>query len=163
MQPLEAARLFTSALSSQGNLSESQFRQVKNIDHSLKVANDLLADLGEIARIESGNITAHYTTFSVNDLFEDLAQEFSASAKEYQVEFRVISCKIIISRQIIENLSTYYGGNMQKQDILNILYDWSFWDKDFEQGYERPELLACYEHLAQSTHVMTVVGPRRAG
>jgi len=110
MQPLEAARLFTSALSSQGNLSESQFRQVKNIDHSLKVANDLLSDLGEIARIESGNITAHYTTFSINDLFKDLAQEFSASAKEYDVEFRVAYCKAWITsdrnllRRILQNL-----------------------------------------------------------
>ncbi|MFT5296371.1 MAG: Na+/proline symporter/signal transduction histidine kinase/CheY-like chemotaxis protein [Colwellia sp.] len=110
MQPLEAARLFTSALSSQGNLSESQFRQVKNIDHSLKVANDLLADLGEIARIESGNITAHYTTFSINDLFKDLAQEFSASAEVYDVEFRVVSCKAWITsdrnllRRILQNL-----------------------------------------------------------
>jgi Na+/proline symporter/signal transduction histidine kinase/CheY-like chemotaxis protein len=110
MQPLEAARLFTSALSSQGNLSESQFRQVKNIDHSLKVANDLLSDLGEIARIESGNITAHYTTFSINDLFKDLAQEFSASAKEYDVEFRVVYCKAWITsdrnllRRILQNL-----------------------------------------------------------
>jgi len=110
MQPLEAARLFTSALSSQGNLSESQFRQVKNIDHSLKVANDLLADLGEIARIESGNITAHYTTFSISDLFTDLAQEFSASAEEYDVEFRVVYCKAWITsdrnllRRILQNL-----------------------------------------------------------
>ncbi|NQZ88750.1 MAG: PAS-domain containing protein [Colwellia sp.] len=110
MQPLEAARLFTSALSSQGNLSESQLRQVKNIDHSLKVANDLLADLGEIARIESGNITAHYTTFSINDLFTDLAQEFSASAEEYDVEFRVVYCKAWITsdrnllRRILQNL-----------------------------------------------------------
>ena len=110
MQPLEAARLFTSALSSQGNLSESQFRQVKNIDHSLKVANDLLSDLGEIARIESGNITAHYTTFSINDLFKDLAQEFSASAEEYDVEFRVVYCKAWITsdrnllRRILQNL-----------------------------------------------------------
>jgi Na+/proline symporter/signal transduction histidine kinase/CheY-like chemotaxis protein len=110
MQPLEAARLFTSALSSQGNLNESQFRQVKNIDHSLKVANDLLADLGEIARIESGNIKAHFKTFSVNDLFKDLAQEFSASATEYQVEFRVVSCSAWINsdrnllRRILQNL-----------------------------------------------------------
>ena len=110
MQPLEAARLFTSALSSQGNLSESQFRQVKNIDHSLKVANDLLADLGEIARIESGNITPYYTTFSINDLFKDLAQEFSASAEEYDVEFRVAYCKAWITsdrnllRRILQNL-----------------------------------------------------------
>jgi Na+/proline symporter/signal transduction histidine kinase/CheY-like chemotaxis protein len=110
MQPLEAARLFTSALSSQGSLSDSQLRQVKNIDHSLKVANDLLSDLGEIARIESGNITAHYTIFSVNDLFKDLAQEFSASAAEYHVEFRVVSCKAWITsdrnllRRILQNL-----------------------------------------------------------
>jgi Na+/proline symporter/signal transduction histidine kinase len=110
MQPLEAARLFTSALSSQGNLSESQCRQVKNIDHSLKVANDLLADLSEIARIESGNITPHYTTFSINDLFKDLAQEFSASAEEYDVEFRVAYCKAWITsdrnllRRILQNL-----------------------------------------------------------
>jgi len=110
MQPLEAARLFTSALSSQGNLSESQFRQVKNIDHSLKIANDLLSDLGEIARIESGNITAQYTTFSVNELFKDLAQEFSASAAEYYVDFRVVSCKAWITsdrnllRRILQNL-----------------------------------------------------------
>ena len=110
MQPLEAARLFTSALSSQGSLSESQLRQVKNIDHSLKVANDLLADLAEIARIESGNITTHLTTFSVNDLFKDLAQEFSATAAEYQVEFKVVSCKAWITsdrnllRRILQNL-----------------------------------------------------------
>jgi signal transduction histidine kinase len=110
MQPLEAARLFTSALSSQGSLSESQLRQVKNIDHSLKVANDLLADLAEIARIESGNITTHLTTFSVDDLFKDLAQEFSAAAAEYQVEFKVVSCKAWITsdrnllRRILQNL-----------------------------------------------------------
>jgi Na+/proline symporter/signal transduction histidine kinase len=110
MQPLEAARLFTSALSSQDNLTESQKRQVNNIDHSLKVANDLLADLGEIARIESGNIKAHYTTFALNDLFQDLAQEFSATAPEYQIEFRVVKTSSWISsdrnllRRILQNL-----------------------------------------------------------
>jgi Na+/proline symporter/signal transduction histidine kinase len=110
MQPLEAARLFTSALSSQGGLTESQSRQVKNIDHSLKVANDLLADLGEIARIESGNIKAHFSSFSVNDLFNDLAQEFSAAAVEYQVDFRIRASSAWINsdrnllRRILQNL-----------------------------------------------------------
>ena len=89
MQPLEAARLFTSALASQGNLTETQQRQVDNIDHSLKVANDLVADLAEIARIESGNIKPNISNFSVKSLFNDLAKEFSASAAELNVEFHV--------------------------------------------------------------------------
>lgn len=89
MQPLEAARLFTSALASQGNLTDSQQRQVDNIDHSLKVANDLVADLAEIARIESGNIKPNISSFSVKSLFENLAKEFSANAIDLNVEFRV--------------------------------------------------------------------------
>ena len=78
MQPLEAARLFTSALSSQNNLTADQQRQVANIDHSLKVANDLLSDLGEIARIESGNLRTQYSEFPLQVLFNELANEFSA-------------------------------------------------------------------------------------
>ncbi|MDO6426027.1 PAS-domain containing protein [Thalassotalea sp. 1_MG-2023] len=110
MQPLEAARLFTSALASQDNLNEVQQRQVKNIDHSLKVANDLLADLSEIARIESGNIKAHFEAFPLQPLFNDLSQEFSASAQELSVDFRVASTSLwVLSdkhmlRRILQNL-----------------------------------------------------------
>ncbi|WP_286270574.1 hybrid sensor histidine kinase/response regulator [Thalassotalea hakodatensis] len=110
MQPLEAARLFTSALASQDNLNEVQQRQVKNIDHSLKVANDLLADLSEIARIESGNIKAHFEAFPLQPLFNDLSQEFSASAQELSVDFRVAATSLwVLSdkhmlRRILQNL-----------------------------------------------------------
>jgi len=110
MQPLEAARLFTSALSSQDNLNEAQKRQVKNIDHSLKVANDLLADLGEIARIESGNIKPQFSHFPLNSLFNDLRQEFSASALEQEVEFRIVATSVWVNsdrnllRRILQNL-----------------------------------------------------------
>ncbi|MBU2871724.1 PAS-domain containing protein [Colwellia sp. E2M01] len=110
MQPLEAARLFTSALSEQTNLTSVQQRQVDNIDRSLKAANDLLADLAEIARLESGNIKANIQAFALNDLFEDLAQEFSALAIEQSVEFRLVATKVWVKsdrhllRRIIQNL-----------------------------------------------------------
>jgi Na+/proline symporter/signal transduction histidine kinase len=110
MQPLEAARLFTSALASQGNLTATQQRQVDNIDHSLKVANDLVADLSEISRIESGNIKLNISSFSLKSLFDDIAKEFSASAVEHQVEFRV-RCNSMwlrsdrsLLRRILQNL-----------------------------------------------------------
>lgn len=113
MQPLEAARLFTSALSSQNNLNEAQKRQVKNIDHSLKVANDLLADLGEIARIESGNIKPHFSTFSLNELFKDLGQEFSASAIDQGVEFRLVitSAWVYSDRNLLRRILQNLIGN----------------------------------------------------
>ncbi|SEL51107.1 Na+/proline symporter [Colwellia chukchiensis] len=110
MQPLEAARLFTAALSSQGNLTNAQQRQVDNIDHSLKVANDLVADLAEIARIESGNIKPKLSNFSVQSLFDDLAKEFSASAIELKVDFRVHGNQLWLRsdrnllRRILQNL-----------------------------------------------------------
>ncbi len=110
MQPLEAARLFTSALSEQSNLTDSQQRQVDNIDRSLKAANDLLADLAEIARLESGNIKASIKPFALNALFDDLAQEFVALAEEQKVEFRLVSTKVWVNsdqhllRRIIQNL-----------------------------------------------------------
>lgn len=110
MQPLEAARLFASALADQENLNENQQRQVKNIDHSLKVANDLLADLAEIARIESGNIKPQIEAIALQPLFNDLYREFSVSAKEQGVEFRIVPSKAWIKsdrhmlRRILQNL-----------------------------------------------------------
>jgi len=110
MQPLEAARLFTSALAEQNNLNDIQKRQVDNIDRSLKVANDLLSDLGEIARIESGNIKPHRENLSLNELFTSLSEEFSASANELNIKFSVVKTKIWINsdalllRRILQNL-----------------------------------------------------------
>jgi signal transduction histidine kinase/PAS domain-containing protein len=110
MQPLEAARLFTSALTEQKDLTSEQQRQVDNIDKSLRAANDLLADLAEIARLESGNIKPHIEVFSLNDLFDDLEQEFAALAIEQGVEFRLVTTKAWVKsdrhllRRIIQNL-----------------------------------------------------------
>ncbi len=110
MQPLEAARLFTSALADQGNLNDMQRRQVSNIDQSLKVANDLLSDLSEIARIESGNIKPQIKSIELSELFKNLEQEFSASADDLLVDFRVAFTKQWIKtdkhllRRIIQNL-----------------------------------------------------------
>ncbi len=110
MQPLEAARLFTSALSEQSSLTGDQQRQVDNIDRSLKAANNLLGDLAEIARLESGNIKPHIEVFALNDLFDDLAQEFAALAIEQGVEFRLVATKVWVKsdqhllRRIIQNL-----------------------------------------------------------
>lgn len=110
MQPLEAARLFTSALTQQNNLNDDQLRIVDNLKRSLSVASGLLSDLGEIARIESGNITPVITAVDLYRLFEELENEFSATATELGVEFRVVKKQLWVAsdvkllRRILQNL-----------------------------------------------------------
>ena len=113
MQPLEAARLFTSALSEQNQLNNTQMRQVQNIDHSLKVANDLLADLSEVARIESGNIKPQIQNFALSEVFDSLAVEFSAKAEEYHVEFKVVATSLWIrsDRNLLHRILQNLIGN----------------------------------------------------
>ncbi|MDG1732460.1 MAG: PAS domain-containing hybrid sensor histidine kinase/response regulator [Thalassotalea sp.] len=112
MQPLEAARLFTSALTDENKLNEHQKRQVNNIDHALRVANDLLANLGEMARIEGGSVSPNIEKFCLNDILSQLEQEFSAAAHEYEIEFKVFSSHHWIEsdkhllRRILQNLLT---------------------------------------------------------
>lgn len=110
LQPLEAARLFTSALASQSTLNENQQRQVSSIDLSLKVANEMIVNLAEVARIESGSIKPHIETFALNDLFIQLANEFSAVAKQHGVSFTIMATKHWVNtdkhllRRILQNL-----------------------------------------------------------
>ncbi|QOL25111.1 PAS-domain containing protein [Thalassotalea sp. LPB0316] len=110
MQPLEAARLFTEALSHQSNLTAAQYRQVKNIDASLRTASDLISDLAEIARIESGNIKPNFQAFALVDLFEELQKEFSMLAQQYYVAIKIVNTSLwvysdkFLLRRMVQNL-----------------------------------------------------------
>ena len=113
MQPLEAARLFSAALANQGQLSHDQQRQVDNISHSLKVASELLDELGEISRIESGNIKPQCEPFALRELFSDLLKEFSASSMNMQVDFSVQATNywVYSDRQLLHRMLQNLIGN----------------------------------------------------
>jgi len=136
LQPLEAARLFASALSSQPPLTDIQQRQIGNINESLKVANEMIMNLAEVARIESGNIKPQWEIFSLNQLFNQLREEFTPLALQHQVEFTVMPSKHWVQsdkhllRRILQNLignAFRYAspgkvllGCRKKQDQLHI-------------------------------------------
>lgn len=96
LQPLSAARLFSSAVSLSPKVSEQEREQIKQIDNSLEIANNLLLDLNEIARIESGNISPDITIFPVEQLFSMLHSEFSVLSKDYQIDFHCRSSHLFI-------------------------------------------------------------------
>lgn len=96
LQPLSAARLFSSAVSLSPKVSEQEREQIKQIDNSLEIANNLLLDLNEIARIESGNISPDITIFPVKRLFSMLHSEFSILSTDYQIDFHCRSSHLFI-------------------------------------------------------------------
>ncbi|WP_163014518.1 sensor histidine kinase, partial [Pseudomonas viridiflava] len=83
MQPLNAARLFSAALSHQpeGLCGDAQ-QLVRHLDSSLRSAEDLISDLLDISRLENGKITPDRQSFVLDSLFDALGAEFTALARE---------------------------------------------------------------------------------
>ena len=113
MQPMNAARLFSSALSHQEEeLSPEAKKLVQHLDSSLRSAEDLISDLLDISRLENGKITPDIKPFAINDLFDTLGNEFTAQAKEQGLSFRVrgsrlrVSSDIKLLRRILQNFLT---------------------------------------------------------
>ena len=92
LQPINAARLFTAAL--RPKLGEAipagAERVIGQIDQSLKRAEGLIAELREIARLDSGKQMPRRSHFPVQPVFEALAEEFQPSAGLKQLELRVM-------------------------------------------------------------------------
>jgi len=113
MQPLNAARLFSAALSQQaeGMSSESQ-QLVQHMDSSLRSAEELISDLLDISRLENGKITPDVKAFALSDLFDALGAEFKVLAAEKGLEFRVrgsrlrVNSDIKLLRRVLQNFLT---------------------------------------------------------
>ena len=100
LQPLSAARLFSSAIRLSSKVSEQEKEQIKQIENSLDIANNLLLDLNEIARIESGNISPDLSVIPVERLFTMLQTEFSALTKDFKIDFHCQSSKLFIKSDL---------------------------------------------------------------
>ncbi|WP_245942475.1 hybrid sensor histidine kinase/response regulator [Candidatus Colwellia aromaticivorans] len=100
LQPLSAARLFSSAITLSSRVNDEERNQIKQIDNSLEIANNLLLDLNEIARIESGNISPTIAPVEIKYLFSMLTSEFQALTTEFKVDFHFQSSKLYIASDI---------------------------------------------------------------
>ncbi|NRA83335.1 MAG: PAS-domain containing protein [Gammaproteobacteria bacterium] len=112
MQPLNAARLFTASLLQQEH-SDPQIREtVSHIADSLKASGQLLADLLDISRLESGSIEVSKSNFKISQLLNNFDAEFGAMAADYSVTFctvkssAVVYSDINLLRRIVQNFLT---------------------------------------------------------
>jgi len=108
LQPLNAARLFTSALA--GKARDEETRElVEHIDTSLGAAEEIISTLLDISKLDAGALEPDIGVFPVNELLRHLATEFSAIAQDQGLEFRVVPCGVWVRsdakllRRVVQN------------------------------------------------------------
>jgi signal transduction histidine kinase/CheY-like chemotaxis protein len=127
MQPLNAARLFSAALSHQAEVLPADARElVRHLDSSLRSAEDLISDLLDISRLENGRITPDRHAFVLDNLFDTLGAEFKVLAAEQRVDFRLrgsrlrVDSDIKLLRRILQNFLTNAFRYAQGRVVLGV-------------------------------------------
>lgn len=136
MQPLNAARLFTASLSQDPELNTEGKKTLSHIGSSLKAAGELVVDLLDISKLDSGTIEVNRKDFVINVLLTELAIEFKAMAADSDITFHFIPSSATVNsdpyllRRILQNfLTNAYryakGGRVtlgcrQRHDTLDI-------------------------------------------
>jgi Na+/proline symporter/signal transduction histidine kinase len=90
LQPLNAARLFTSALANKVRNTEAYNELVTHIDSSLNAAEEILSTLLDISKLDAGVYEPHYSTFNINELLRNLNTEFNVIAQDKKLELRTV-------------------------------------------------------------------------
>jgi Na+/proline symporter/signal transduction histidine kinase/CheY-like chemotaxis protein len=104
MQPLQAARLFLSALS-----ERNADPAVGQIDASLDSVEHLLGELVEVSKLDSGLTTPSLADFRLADVLGPLAAESAALARARGLGFRAVPCSASVRsdpallRRILQN------------------------------------------------------------
>jgi len=109
LQPLNAARLFTSALveDSSGHADPALAR---NIDASLESVEEILTALLDISRLDAGAMTPEIARFPVDDILAPLAREMAPMARARGLKLRVVASSAWVRtdrrmlRRLLQNL-----------------------------------------------------------
>ncbi|NKF52396.1 hybrid sensor histidine kinase/response regulator [Shewanella sp. WXL01] len=112
MQPLNAARLFTASLSQYPNLDLEAKNTINHVNSSLKTAGELLTDLLDISKLDSGTVEVNRRDFAVSEILQGLAVEFDAMAEDNNIRFNTqisqatVNSDPALLRRILQNFLT---------------------------------------------------------
>ncbi|MGY0505743.1 hybrid sensor histidine kinase/response regulator [Luteimonas sp. e5] len=88
LQPLNAARLFTSALRESGDGDEARHLG-ERVDASLRAAEDLLEGLLDISRLDANELKPELALFDAGELLHELAAQYAPIARQRGLALRV--------------------------------------------------------------------------
>ncbi|HEV2677439.1 MAG TPA: NahK/ErcS family hybrid sensor histidine kinase/response regulator [Aliidongia sp.] len=108
LQPLNAARLFVSALADLDH-SKPNRGLINNVEISLSAVEDLLAALLDISKLDAGAVQPELVDFPITSLLGPLATEHRALAEDRGLALRHVSSRAVVRsdvrllRSIIQN------------------------------------------------------------
>lgn len=95
LQPLNAARLYTSTLIEQAK--STAFAELANsIEASLTAVEDIMSALLDISRIDSGAVRPAPTPVSARDLLKRIEVEFGPMARERAITLRIVNTQAMV-------------------------------------------------------------------
>lgn len=118
IQPLNAARLYSTALSE--SLRESpQAALANNVEASLNAVEEILSALLEISRLDGGKLQPERSNFSLRDVLAQLAIEFGpiAAAKGLRLDFVPSSLIVCSDRRLLRRALQNLVSNAIKYTI----------------------------------------------
>ncbi len=112
LQPINAARLFTASLRQQlnGEASAETLHVVEQVDRSLHRAEQMISELREIARLDSGRLQPQRTPFPASRLLDALRDEFRDAVNAPQQRLTVMPSSVWLNsdealvHRILQNL-----------------------------------------------------------
>jgi Na+/proline symporter/signal transduction histidine kinase len=109
LQPLNAARLYTTSLAER-QLAASDAALARNIDASLSAVEEIFSTLIDISRLDAGRLEPEISDFALGDIFEQLKVEFTPMAGERGLTLKVVGTREWVRsdrrllRRLLQNL-----------------------------------------------------------
>lgn len=94
-QPLNAARLLLGALMEE-KLSTSGRSLLGRIEGALEAAEEMLADFLDVAKLESGGVTAHSAHFAISQLLSQLEAEYTPQARRKGLVLTIVQSSAVL-------------------------------------------------------------------
>jgi len=123
LQPLNAARLFASALHESSQ--DTAVREIAGrIEGSMRAAEEVLDDMLDIARLESGAMRANPAAFDLDELLGELARQFGPVAAQRGLRLHVrrtrawVHCDRVLVRRLLQNLMSNALRYTQRGGVL---------------------------------------------
>ena len=108
LQPLNAARLFTSALAQQSHGEETR-QLIENLNGSLSAAEELITAILDISKLDAGALEPAITDFALTDMLNALHTEYSVVADKKSLTLKAVNCNAVVRsdqqmlRRIMQN------------------------------------------------------------
>ncbi len=113
LQPLNAARLFASALRDGSQDDVEQRHLAERVDASLRAAEELLDGLLDVSRLDTGALQAEISAFDAGELLRELAAQYAPVAAGRGLDLRVHarSCPVRSDRRLLRRVLQNFLAN----------------------------------------------------